>query len=545
MPLRDITNKSSTGTASGLRQTTLLDTLGGIQQRRKSNNINNKQQYPTTAVSLSHTSANSENRDPSPNSRGVTLKRPYIPPLSPVAAKKAKENVNCVPNLKLQKKQNTGGFGLCSGHSALRYRQINQHTSMRNVSTINSLHSLVSPMSSVHALVAPPSSRQHVLPLACKYSNNTSNARGRLALVDDNGKISIFNALQKQTEDSNSHEGLQPAVEWAGHNHVIFDVEWSSDDTQLVTTSGDETCRLWDAERQILLGSFEGHSQTVKSVSWEHGSPYCFATASRGGSIFGWDTRCNKTKISSEEYSYRPVSVIAGAHHVLRQSKPTSSRHRGGKTKIVEGSVTAIRHLQHNDKLLASVGSTSETVKIWDIRMSSHTTTRLPNQLEQSQVSSLTSRARGTSSLSLDPDGTRLYSACADNSVYVHNALRLGSPIARLTAPEFSCNNFSITTSMHPQGQYLAAGSSSGLVVIWELDRFGNNSSKRRAVLSGHMKETGSVAWYPGQERTQLATCGDDGLLRIWDLDGEMSEQGRGDPMSRCRWGFTSIHEVM
>ncbi|KAJ2527048.1 hypothetical protein GGH20_003240, partial [Coemansia sp. RSA 1937] len=217
-----------------------------------------------------------------------------------------------------------------------------------------------------------------------------------------------------------------------------------------------------------------------------------------------------------------------------------------GKKGMLGGSVTAICHLQHNTDLLASVGSTSEIVKFWDVRMKAHVR---PFALPTPAMSTLLStssagRSRGTASLSLDPDGTRLYSACNDNSVYVHNALMPGQPIARLTAPEFECQSFNIGTSMSTCGRHLAAGSSSGNVVVWELDRMGTNSSGRRAVLQAHTKEAGCVAWYPGKDKMQLATCGDDGILRLWEENAKLAESAKTDPTKQCSWGVSQLAQA-
>ncbi|KAJ2902691.1 hypothetical protein GGI21_004528, partial [Coemansia aciculifera] len=242
---------------------------------------------------------------------------------------------------------------------------------------------------------------------------------------------------------------------------------------------------------------------------------------------------------TDDEYTYRPVNTISRAHHELRYAGK-APRGKGG---LVAASVTAVQHLRHNTNLIASAGSKSEAIKCWDVRMSAPTrASEPPMPVAASFLATSSGRSRGTSSLALDPDGTRLYSACNDNRVYVHNALSLGSPIAQLEAPEFECSSFNITTSASPCGRHLAAGSSSGSVVVWELDTYGQNSSRRRAVLQGHIKEAGCVAWYPGAEKTQLATCGDDGTMRVWDINAELADAARVDPMRKCRWGFTSVH---
>ncbi|ORX71192.1 WD40 repeat-like protein, partial [Linderina pennispora] len=300
----------------------------------------------------------------------------------------------------------------------------------------------------------------------------------RMALVDEGGSISIFNTVSHNDDDN----GMVPASRWRGHDNAIFDIKWRHGDAQL---------------QQALLGEFRGHSQTVRIAS-------------------------------DGLYTYRPVKTIERAHHgVVRATKPHQP-----KTKRHTGSVTNVQSLAHNPNLIASVGSTNAMVRYWDMRSSYSTRSTLALPVP---------RPRGASSLTLDPDGTRLYSASNDNTVYVHNALAPGYPVAHLTAPEFICDSFNISTSVSPCGQYLAAGSTNGSVVVWELDRYGFNSSKRRVVLQGHTKEASCVAWYPLQDRTQLVTCGDDSVMRVWDIDAELAEQGRNDPMKRCQWGLASV----
>ncbi|KAJ1964644.1 hypothetical protein GGI12_001278 [Dipsacomyces acuminosporus] len=407
-----------------------------------------------------------------------------------------------------------------------------------NISTASRLENLVSPASSVFRLYGEDSTQIGVLPLACKYAKTPSMC-GRLALVDEGGYISLFDTANFKASDSDNDDGerLVPQARWRGHKSTIFDVEWSSDDARLLTASADETSRLWDHERQVLLGEFRGHTQTVRAVSWRPGDPSCFSSASRDGSIMMWDVRCNKASVDGG-YSHRPVNIVRNAHHNVQLSGATHRR----KSSVPGGSVTGIQHLRHNTNLVASAGSTSEIVKYWDIRISAPTrASSLPTPVASSLLLSSARRPRGISSLTLDPDGTRLYAACNDNRVHVHNALAPGYPVTQLTAPEFECHSFNVGTSMSPCGRFLAAGSTSGSVVVWELDRYGFNGGNHKVVLHGHAKEAGCVAWYPGKERTQIVTCGDDGIMRVWDLNAHLAGEGKADPMKRCRWGLATM----
>ncbi|KAJ2351564.1 hypothetical protein GGF43_003997 [Coemansia sp. RSA 2618] len=507
--LRANNRDSNSNGGRGPRQTTLFDLLGAAQRRHK---------RPRKAPGQENAHVE--------NSRTEAADK---------AAKRVRANTpECIAPARPQKTHSTLAarpFAMCSSHSAQRIRQ-RQALAVERVFATGRLESMVSPTAGVFRLYADPESQAGVLPLSCKYSATGE----RLALVDEGGFVSVFDT---HAIDAQADAPLEPVLRWKAHDNSAFDVEWRADGAQVATASADETLRLWDVERQQCLGSFVGHSQTVRSVSWRPSSQHCFTTASRDGSIMMWDTRCNKASVDGEVL-YRPVNAINRAHHSL----PSSKKPLRGKRNTVGASVTAIRHLRHNADLVASVGSTSEIVKFWDVRMKAPVRpSSLPNPVTSTlPLSSCASkRSRGTSSLSLDPDGTRLYSACNDNSVYVHNALAPAQPIDRLTAPEFECQSFNVGTSMSPCGRHLAAGSSSGSVVVWELDRFGANTSGRRAVLQAHTKEAGCVAWYPGRDKMQLATCGDDGVLRVWEENAMLAESAQADPMRRCTWGFSRV----
>ncbi|KAJ2206969.1 hypothetical protein IW145_001784 [Coemansia sp. RSA 521] len=516
MALTEITlraNNRDTNNSRGPRQTTLFDSLGAAQRRHK-----------RQRKAAGQENASIENSRADATEKAVKRARTEVPECT--AAVRPQKLCEARSVLAVRR------FGMTSAHTAQRYRQ-RQSLTMDSVFATSRLASLVSPATGVFQLYADTEPQRGVLPLACKYSANGE----QLALVDESGFVSVFGT---RTVDAQSDVSLEPILRWKAHDNSAFDVEWRADCAQMVTASADETLRVWDVEHQQCMGSFVGHAQTVRSVSWRSASMHCFSSASRDGSIMIWDSRCNKERVDGE-YVYRPVNVIGHAHNLGSSKKPMR-----GKKGMLGGSVTAICHLQHNTDLLASVGSTSEIVKFWDVRMKAHVR---PFALPTPAMSTLLStssagRSRGTASLSLDPDGTRLYSACNDNSVYVHNALMPGQPIARLTAPEFECQSFNVGTSMSTCGRHLAAGSSSGNVVVWELDRMGTNSSGRRAVLQAHTKEAGCVAWYPGKDKTQLATCGDDGVLRLWEENAKLAESAKTDPTKQCSWGVSQSQKT-
>ncbi|KAJ2389370.1 hypothetical protein H4S02_002398 [Coemansia sp. RSA 2611] len=489
MALTEITQRANN--RGGARQTTLFDSLGAAQRRHK-----------RTRKAPGQENAHGENSPPDKAEQ---------------AAKRARTGDTAATDVQPQATLVTRPFTMLGVHAALRQRQ-RQALAPHSVAAGARLAALVSPAARAFRVAGDGAG---ALPLACKYGG-----AARLALVDEAGFVSVF--------DTRRGGALAPLQRWRAHDNAVFDVEWCGDGAQAVTASADETCRLWDVERELCLGTFAGHAQTVRAVSWRHGDAHCFASASRDGAIMAWDVRCNRTVAADGARAFRPVNVIARAH-------PAAAVPRA-RRPVAGASVTAVRHLRHNPCLLASAGSASEAVRFWDVRMRvASRASALPQPVAASLLPPAARRARGTSSLALDPDATRLYAACNDSAVYVHSALAPARPLARLAAPEFECRSFNVGTAMSPCGRHLAAGSSTGSVVVWELDRFGTNASGRRAVLQGHAKEAGCVAWNPDSTRLELATCGDDGILRVWHEDALLAESASRDPVNRCSWGFSRL----
>ena len=86
-----------------------------------------------------------------------------------------------------------------------------------------------------------------------------------------------------------------------------------------------------------------------------------------------------------------------------------------------------------------------------------------------------------------------------------------------------------------PDGSWLASGGDDGLVRVWDLA-----TGQQRAALRGHRGAVHAVAIAP--DGSWLASGGDNGLVRIWDLaTGGISAVMRVDgPLEDCAWSPSS-----
>lgn len=69
------------------------------------------------------------------------------------------------------------------------------------------------------------------------------------------------------------------------------------DDTQVLTSSGDGTCMLWDINARKLVHTFEGHGQDVMDVSLLPHSDNLFVTGSCDATCKVWDHRAKNSHV--------------------------------------------------------------------------------------------------------------------------------------------------------------------------------------------------------------------------------------------------------
>ena len=73
-----------------------------------------------------------------------------------------------------------------------------------------------------------------------------------------------------------------------GHTSILNSAIFNATGTQIVTASGDNTARIWDAASGELLHTLEGHTDWVKSAVY-NATGSQIVTASTDGTARIWD----------------------------------------------------------------------------------------------------------------------------------------------------------------------------------------------------------------------------------------------------------------
>ncbi|XP_056118632.1 denticleless protein homolog isoform X2 [Rhinichthys klamathensis goyatoka] len=336
-----------------------------------------------------------------------------------------------------------------------------------------------------------------VPPFGCTFSS-APGQQNSLAVANEEGFVTIFNTREKQSS---------VLKEWQAHDNAVFDIAWVPGTNSLVTASGDQTARLWDVITADLLGTFKGHQCSLKSVAFSKQERAVFSTGGRDGNIMIWDTRCSK-----KDGFYRQVKQISGAHMKPERYTPQNKKRRGMAPPVdSQQGVTVVLFCDEN-KLISS-GAVDGIIKMWDLRKNYTAYYHNPLPLQTYPYPGSCTRKLGYSGLSLDSTGSRLFSNCTDDNIYMFNISGLKTtPVAVFSG--HSNSSFYVKSSVSPDDQFLASGSSDHQAYIWKI----SDPKQAPMMLQGHSQEVTSVAWCP-TDFTKIASCSDDNTVRIWRLN--------------------------
>jgi denticleless len=129
-------------------------------------------------------------------------------------------------------------------------------------------------------------------------------------------------------------------------------------------------------------------------------------------------------------------------------------------------------------------GSADGMIKLWDVRTK-------PQEIESTLFINTNGKRHGITDMKIDHSGTRLFSCCMDNSVYVHNLNNLKKPALRFQDPDYVVGSFNTRISISPDDRFLLSGSYDKKVFAWEVD----HPKAKPHVFEGHTDKVTSVCW--------------------------------------------------
>ncbi|KAJ9152862.1 hypothetical protein P3X46_026374 [Hevea brasiliensis] len=346
-------------------------------------------------------------------------------------------------------------------------------------------------------------------PLAISFGK-TSKSSHILAVSDEDGYLSLFDARKKLPSHASHQEcsGKSRISEWVAHQNAIFDICWIKEDTSILTASGDQTIKVWDAQEEKCTGVLMGHTGSIKSMYPHPANSDLLVSGSRDGSFAIWDLRCKvASKSRCSEACITSTAMVRRAH-----VSPQAKRIR--RNKAASMSITSVLYLKDGISI-ATAGAVDSIVKFWDTRnLKAQVTQACPHPKSSTEKER---RLHGISSLSQDLNGVFLTASCMDNRIYLYNVLQLEKgPIKSFSGCRIE--SFFVKSAISPDAAQILTGSSDGNAYIWQV----NKPDKDPITLKTHDGEVTAVDWCPLDGK--IATASDDFTVRIWNVQSSCAD---------------------
>ena len=245
-----------------------------------------------------------------------------------------------------------------------------------------------------------------------------------------------------------------------GHSSPILSIAFSPSARMLVTTSLDNTTRLWDAASGRELRLLKGHSERVFGASFSPDGRNV-ATGAGDGTIRLWD-------------------ASTGRQLALFDAQGIQ--------------VNAIAFSPNGHTLATGLGN--GTARLWDIA-----TAR--------EVLRLEGHSDRIFDVAFSPNGRTLATASQDGTARLWDR-STGRALSVLQGH----NNHVVAVAFSPQSDMVATGSQDGTARIWDV-----RSGQERLVLAGHSSYVSALA-FSSDGRTLATGAGrGDGNVRMWDVE--------------------------
>ncbi|KAL0949910.1 hypothetical protein HGRIS_009938 [Hohenbuehelia grisea] len=380
------------------------------------------------------------------------------------------------------------------------------------------------------------------VPYACCFSNASKEGKeSRLAFATERGTIHIANTSRRNAWDQEP-----PRTTFQAHFNGVFDIKWSPDDTMLATASADQTAGITCPISSSALSCLRGHTSTIKCVAWDPHHRQILSTGSRDGTICLWDLRTSGPSDDDGTTYLAPVITLPGAHDETKKT-----RGRKSKNAPTAPSITSLLYPNLEPCQLMSSGSGDGILKCWDIRQCvTSKRSKAPYTLFSSALDPTTfhgsRRPRGITSIVNGHRATDglIFALGTDSYVHTYSAQDL-APQSHGYTDENMSTNFYVRLALSPCGRWLASGGAGpqATAFLYDVSNAGRPATSDgggpvpSVKLGGQAGDINAVDW----AEDVLATCADDGTVRVWrpDLDVRRAcEEDSEEKKWEWRWAI-------
>ena len=325
------------------------------------------------------------------------------------------------------------------------------------------------------------------------------------------------------------------------HTYWVMSTAFHPDSHRLVSSSEDETIRLWDIHTGKCLKTLYGYTDWQLVIAF-HPNGEILASGDNNSTVRLWNIKtgqCVKTLIGHQNtiwslaFSPDGEKLASGSTDITIKIWEVKT---GECLKTLFGQEERIWSLAFSpDNKKLSSSSVTQKVTIWDLKTGEY------QILQQNETNT-----GGTKSIAYSPDGQLLVSGSEDSTICIwdsniYQSLQvLTGHTNRVNSVKFINNQKIISgsedqtirlwdvktgecllvfqghtdrvTSIDFHDQILVSASADGTIRLWDIE-----TGECKQTLLGHKKRIDCVVFSPDGQT--IGSCSRDGTIRLWDME--------------------------
>jgi len=293
------------------------------------------------------------------------------------------------------------------------------------------------------------------------------------------------------------------------HDSWVESAAFSPDGTRIVTTSSDQTARVWDVASGKALAVLRGHDGVVESAAFSADNMR-IATVSRDRTVRVWDIVSGETLAVLRGDNWGPaVAISPDGRRVAATSKESSPNHYAHTVNIwdvASGTVVAVLRWDVHGAVW-SVAFNPDGTRV--ATLASNGAARLWDANDGTELMTLRGHDVWSNSIAFSPNGRRVVTADAGGVARVWDAVN-GEELAILRGHKsirtatFSHDGSCVVTTTAEEGDNTAR--------LWDA-----GTGAELAVLRGHNSNV--IAARTSPDGVHVVTRYTQGVVHIWNWD--------------------------
>ena len=327
------------------------------------------------------------------------------------------------------------------------------------------------------------------------------------ACFSKNGKMILSSSMDNTVKLWDASNGRNIKT-FCGHDSFVYCAVFSNDNNTIASCSHDKTIKLWDVNSGKLIKTFYGSSEGVVDIAFSPDDKFLVSAAI--DTIRVWDVEKGKMLytmdgsmgfVNTVAFSHDGTKIISAhgntatyRNNILDNTIKIWDFQTGKQLKTLTGHQDYVyaAYFSPNDKYIIS-SSWDKTAKIWDAKTGTvlHTLNGHNSMVNHSEFS---------------PNGKMVLTASLDNTIKIWDS-KTGKMIKSISSDISDI----IYASFSPDGEQVIAAAGDKTIRVWDI----LPTTVKHEVLTGHKGEVNVVKFVPNS--TYAVSASEDGEIIIWN----------------------------